>query len=81
MEEFNAPAVFLSPAITCKKEKLLVDVAFREGRKRGKTEEVIRSAVAGYKWRKTEEVEFELKKSLEPTRYSRSAIWIGLHSE
>jgi len=38
------------------------DVAFREGRKRGKTEEVIRSAVAGYKWRKTEEVEFELKK-------------------
>src|SRR6266436_8198947 len=63
MEEFNAPAVFFISSDHVQEGKAFWwDVAFREGRKRGKTEEVIRSAVAGYKWRKTEEVEFELRK-------------------
>src|SRR5216683_3337593 len=63
MEEFNAPAVFFVSSDHVQEAKAFWwDVAFREGRKRGKTEAEIRGTVAGYKRMKTEEVEFDLKK-------------------
>jgi peptidoglycan/xylan/chitin deacetylase (PgdA/CDA1 family) len=63
MEEFNAPAVFFISSDHVREGKAFWwDAAFREGRKRGKTEEEIRRTVAGYKRWKTEEVECELKK-------------------
>src|SRR5713226_6437352 len=63
MEEFNAPAVFFISSDHVREGKAFGwDVAFREGRKRGKTEAEIRRTVAGYKRLKTEEVECDLKK-------------------
>lgn len=63
MEEFNAPAVFfISSAHVQEGKAFWWDVAFREGRKRGKTEEEIRRGVICYKRMKTEEVELELRK-------------------
>jgi peptidoglycan/xylan/chitin deacetylase (PgdA/CDA1 family) len=62
MEEFNAPAVFFISSDHVEEGKAFWwDVAYREGRKRGKTEHEIRRTVAGYKRRKTEEVESDLK--------------------
>jgi len=63
MEEFNAPAVFFISSDHVREGKAFWwDVAFREGRRRGTTEEEICRTVAGYKCRKTEEVEFDLRK-------------------
>jgi len=63
MEEFNAPAVFFVSSDHVREGKAFWwDVAFREGRERGKTEEEIRRAVEGYKRLKTEEVERDLEK-------------------
>jgi peptidoglycan/xylan/chitin deacetylase (PgdA/CDA1 family) len=63
MEEFNAPAVFFISSEHVREGKAFWwDAAYREGRKRGKTEAEIRRTVAGYKRWKTEEVECELKK-------------------
>ena len=63
VEEFNAPAVFFISSDHVREGKAFWwDVVFREGRKRGKTEEEIRRVVASYKRRKTEEVELDLKK-------------------
>jgi peptidoglycan/xylan/chitin deacetylase (PgdA/CDA1 family) len=63
MEEFNAPAVFFISSEHVREGKAFWwYAAYREGRKRGKTEAEIRGAVAGYKRRKTEEVERDLKK-------------------
>jgi peptidoglycan/xylan/chitin deacetylase (PgdA/CDA1 family) len=63
MEEFNAPAMFFISSDHVREGKAFWwDVAFREGRKRGKTEDEIRRAVADYKRRKTEEVESDLRK-------------------
>ncbi len=65
MEEFNAPAVFFISSDHVREGKAFWwDAAFREGRKRGKTEAEIRRTVAGYKRRKTEDVECDLKKEL-----------------
>ena len=65
MEEFNAPAVFFISSDHVREGKAFWwDVVFREGRKRGKTEEEIRRAVAGYKQLKTAKVERDLKKEL-----------------
>src|SRR5437879_8307877 len=62
MEEFNAPAVFFVSSDHVGEGKAFWwDVAYREGRKRGRAEEEIYGAVAGYKRMKTEEVEFDLK--------------------
>jgi peptidoglycan/xylan/chitin deacetylase (PgdA/CDA1 family) len=61
MEEFNAPAVFFISSNHVREGKAFWwDVVFREGQKRGRTEEEIRRAVAEYKRWKTEEVEFDL---------------------
>ncbi len=63
MVEFNAPAVFFISSEHVREGKAFWwDAAYREGRKRGKTEAEIRRTVAGYKRLKTEEVERELKK-------------------
>src|SRR6266849_306270 len=63
MEEFDAPAVFFISSDHVREGKAFWwDVAFREGRKRGKTEAEIRRTVAGYKRLKIEEVECDLKK-------------------
>ena len=76
MEEFNAPAVFFVSSDHVREGKAFWwDAAFRQGRKHRKTEKEIRLTVAGYKRLKTEEVESDLKKNLEKTRYARSAIW------
>jgi peptidoglycan/xylan/chitin deacetylase (PgdA/CDA1 family) len=62
MEEFNAPAAFFISSDHVREGKAFWwDVAFREGRKRGRTEEEIRRTVAGYKRLKTEEVESDLR--------------------
>jgi peptidoglycan/xylan/chitin deacetylase (PgdA/CDA1 family) len=62
MEEFNAPAVFFISSDHVREGKAFWwDVAFREGRKRGKTEEEIRRSAAGYKRLKTDGVESDLK--------------------
>jgi peptidoglycan/xylan/chitin deacetylase (PgdA/CDA1 family) len=61
MEQFDAPAVFFISSDHVREGKAFWwDVAFREGRKRGKTAEEIRRTVAGYKQLKTEEVESDL---------------------
>src|SRR5712692_11253470 len=71
MEEFNAPAVFfISSDHVGEGKAFWWDAAFREGRKRGKTEAEIRRMVAGYKRMKTEEVERELKKE-----FGEDALW------
>jgi peptidoglycan/xylan/chitin deacetylase (PgdA/CDA1 family) len=63
MEEFDAPAVFFISSEHVREGKAFWwDAAYREGRKRGKSEAEIGGAVAGYKRRKTEEVERELKR-------------------
>jgi peptidoglycan/xylan/chitin deacetylase (PgdA/CDA1 family) len=63
MEEFHAPAVFFISSDHVREGKAFWwDVALRESRKRGKTEEEIRRTVAGYKRRKTEDVESQLKR-------------------
>jgi peptidoglycan/xylan/chitin deacetylase (PgdA/CDA1 family) len=63
MEEFNTPAVFFISSDHVREGKAFWwDVAYREGRKRRKTENEIRRAVAGYKRLKTEEVERDLKR-------------------
>ena len=63
IEEFSAPAVFFISSDHVRNGKAFWwDAAFREGRKRGKTEAEIRRAVRGYKRMKTEEVECDLKK-------------------
>jgi peptidoglycan/xylan/chitin deacetylase (PgdA/CDA1 family) len=63
MEEFDAPAVFFISSENVREGKAFWwDAAYREGRKRGKSEAEIGGAVAGYKRRKTEEVERELKR-------------------
>ena len=63
MEEFNAPAVFFIASDHVQEGKAFWwDVVFREGRKRGKTDEEIRRTVVGYKRMKTDEVESDLKK-------------------
>ncbi len=62
IEEFNAPAVFFISTDHVRGGKAFWwDVVYREGRRRGQTGEEIRRAVAGYKRRKTEEVECDLR--------------------
>jgi peptidoglycan/xylan/chitin deacetylase (PgdA/CDA1 family) len=62
MEEFKAPAVFFISSDHVREGKAFWwDVAFREGRKRGKTDEEIRRTVADYRQLKTEAVESELR--------------------
>ncbi len=63
MEAFNAPAVFFISSEHVREGKAFWwDAAYREGRKRGRTEAEIGRAVAGYKRMKAEEAERELKK-------------------
>lgn len=63
MEEFNAPAVFFISSDHVREGKAFWwDVAFRECRKRGKTNKEIRNTVTGYKRYKTEEAESGLRK-------------------
>jgi peptidoglycan/xylan/chitin deacetylase (PgdA/CDA1 family) len=71
MEEFNAPAVFFISSDHVRIGKAFWwDVVFREGRKRGKTEEEIRRTIAGHKRLKTEGVECYLKEE-----FGEDALW------
>jgi peptidoglycan/xylan/chitin deacetylase (PgdA/CDA1 family) len=63
MEEFDAPGVFFISSDHVREGKAFWwDAAYREGRKRGKTEEEIRRTADSCKQLKTAEVERDLKK-------------------
>jgi peptidoglycan/xylan/chitin deacetylase (PgdA/CDA1 family) len=63
MQEFHAPAVFFISSDHVTEEKSFWwDVVFREGRKRGRTQDEISRTVAAYKHWKTEDIESDLQR-------------------